>query len=82
MRVIFAMTGNPPFYCVRLPPPQARTTFSIFLHSVLAQTTKTESDNQEYLKQFAPARLLSERCTLYHKVAHPRVSLLSLMECR
>ena len=24
-----------------------------------------------------PARLLSERCTLYHKVAHPSVSLPS-----
>ena len=40
-------------------------------------TTTTESDNREYIKHFAPARLLSERCTLNHKVANPSVSLSS-----
>ena len=54
----------------QLPPPQARNTLSIS-----CATTTTESDNQEYFKHFAPARLLSERCTLFPKVAHPSVSL-------
>ena len=39
--------------------------------------TTTESDNEEHFKHFAPTRLLSERCTLYHKVAHPSVPLPS-----
>ena len=56
-----------------LPPPQARNTLSIFLRN----NTTTESDNQEYFKHFAPARLPSERCTIIHKVAHPSVSLPS-----
>ena len=55
-----------------LLPPQARNTLSIS-----CATTTTESDNQEYFKHFAPARLLSERCTPFHKVAHPSVSLPS-----
>ena len=55
-----------------MPPPQARTTL-VFS----CATTTTESDNQEYFKHFAPSRLLSERCILYDKVAHPRVSMPS-----
>ena len=34
-------------------------------------------ENHEYFKHFAPARPLSERCTLHDKVAHPSVSLPS-----
>ena len=41
------------------------------------ETTTAESDSQEYFKHFAPTRLLSERCTHCHKVAHPSVSLPS-----
>ena len=55
-----------------LPPPQAPNTLSIF-----CATTTTESDNQVYFKHFEPARLVSERCTIFHKVVHPSVFLPS-----
>ena len=55
-----------------LPPPQARNTSIIFLRN-----NNNNRISQENVKHFAPARLLSQRCIFYQKVAHPSVSLLS-----
>ena len=54
------------------PPPQARNTLSIFLRN-----NNSRIRQSRIFKHFAPARLLSERCTIFHKVAHPSVSLPS-----
>ena len=44
---------------------------------VLAQQQQQYQTIKENFKGFAPARLLSERCTFYKKIAHPSVFLPS-----
>ena len=56
-----------------LPPPQARNTWSIFL----CNNNNNRIRQSRIFQALRACQILSERCTIFHKVAHPSVSLPS-----